>query len=364
MSGARHDDDVEMPLLNFTERPLEGKLSAGLTKSVEHLKSAPPTPLEDYLYTEENIGVWRSKMDAAQAGMKLMYQPAIAACGEKCDEETVHVTVPAAHGGHAIEVIITRPQSLKDEPKAPAYVYAHGGGAVVFDARSWQGAVHLLALMNKCVVFNVDFRNGPEARAPGGQQDMADVTRYLFENGSKHGIDPNRMVMGGASGGAWITLGAANLLAKSGELSPIKALFLGCPQLSDETSRIDESELTDGDKCWGRQHLQVTSIFKLLASDYERQREADDDQLYPGHMREEQLRMMPPIVCWTSEFDHYRRDAVRFAERAKAAGRLAGLSVCPGVGHGGYAFPLDTPEAKVYEKECKHAFDTLVRNAP
>jgi len=284
-----------VPQLNFIARPLEGKLSPSLAKSVEHLTSVTtPTPLEEYLYTEETIGAWRSKMDAASAGMNLMYKPQIDAFEDKCDEETIQVTAPMAHGGHAIEVIITRPQSLKDDQRAPTYVYAHGGGGVVFAARQWQNACQLLALKQKCVVVNVDFRNAPEAKAPGGQQDMADVTRYLLEHGAKHGIDPNRLAMGGASGGAWVALGAANLLAKSDEVSPIKALLLGCAQLSDETSRIGESELTDGDKAWDRQHLQMTSVFKLLASDYERQRADDDDQLYPGLMREEQLRKMPP----------------------------------------------------------------------
>ena len=352
-----------VPPLNFAERPLEGQLSPMLANAVEHLKSAPPTPLEEYLYTEESIGSKRGQMNAANAAMALAFKPAIDAYEDKCDEETILVTAPVAHGGHTIKVIITRPQSLKDEPKTPAYVYAHGGGAVVFEAWQWQPAVHLLALGLKCVVFNVDYRNGPETKAPGGQQDMADVTRYLFEHGAKHGIDPNRMAMGGASGGAWVTLGAANLLAKADELSPIKALLLGCAQLSDEGSRVDESQLTDAEKCWDRQHLQTTSVFKLLASDYERQRADDDDQLYPGLMREEQLRKMPPIVCWTSEFDHLRKDTVYFAERARAAGRLGGLSVCPGVGHGQYAFPVGTPEQTIYHEECKHAFDTLVRNA-
>ena len=359
LSNALH----AVPPLNFTERPLEGKLGPMLASSLEHLKAAPPTPLEDYLFTEENIGSKRSQMNAASAAMASIFKPAIDAYEDTCDEETIHITAPVGHGGHTIQVIITRPHSLKEDPKAPAYVYAHGGGAVVFEAWQWQPAVHLQALGLKCVVFNVDYRNGPDTKAPGGQQDMADVIRYLFEHGAKHGIDPNRMAMGGASGGAWVTLGAANLLAKSDELSPIKALLLGCAQLSDETSRIDESQLTDAEKIWDRGHLQTTSVFKLLASDYGRQRADDDDQLYPGLMRDEQLRKMPPIVCWTSEFDHLRKDTVYFAERARAAGRLAGLSVCPGVGHGGYAFPVGTPEHKIYAEECKHAFDTLVRNA-
>ena len=130
--------------------------------------------------------------------------------------------------------------------------------------------------------------------------------------------------------------------------------------LSDETSRIPESELTEGDKNWDRGHLVTTSNFKLLASDYDTQRLENDDQLYPGLVADFLLAKMPPIVCWTSEFDCMRRDTVKLAERASAVGRLAGLSVCPGVGHGMYAFPPGTAESNVYKVEQKHAFDTLV----
>merc|ERR1711988_813216 len=127
-----------------------------------------------------------------------------------------------------------------------------------------------------------DFRNGPEAKAPGGQQDMADVARYMFQNGHKHGIDPDLMLMGGASGGAWIAMGAANLLAKSDEVSRIKALFLGAAMLSGEVSRIPESEVTESDRNWGTSgDRQQESNFKLLASDYDTQRLENDDQLYP-----------------------------------------------------------------------------------
>ena len=51
-------------------------------------------------------------------------------------------------------------------------------------------------------------------------------------------------------------------------------------------------------------------------------------------MNDEVLAKFPPIAIWTAEFDFLRKDAEKFAERAKNAGKLVDIGIMPGVGHG------------------------------
>jgi acetyl esterase/lipase len=48
-------------------------------------------------------------------------------------------------------------------------------------------------------------------------QDIAATVRFLHENGATYGLDPTRMGLTGCSGGSFVSLGAAKILADSGE---------------------------------------------------------------------------------------------------------------------------------------------------
>ena len=84
----------------------------------------------------------------------------------------------------------------------------------------------------------------------------------------------------------------------------------------------------------------------------------DDALLFPGHADDDTLAKMPPTIVWSSEFDFYQTETVRytprlypilvtnsfgryrFANRVRAAGRLLELVVIPGTTHGSGMQPM------------------------
>jgi acetyl esterase/lipase len=50
---------------------------------------------------------------------------------------------------------------------------------------------------------------------------------------NNYGIDPTKVCISGCSGGGWIIVGAANLLAKANDLDKIKAMFVQTGMLSN-----------------------------------------------------------------------------------------------------------------------------------
>jgi len=72
----------------------------------------------------------------------------------------------------------------------------------------------------------VDFRNAPETKQPGAQEDGAEAVRYVYNNAVQYGVDKNRIGVWGFSGGSLVALGAARILSEANQAHYIKALFL------------------------------------------------------------------------------------------------------------------------------------------
>lgn len=92
--------------------------------------------------------------------------------------------------GVQIKIFMIKPIDLPKDNN-PAYIYAHGGAGIMFDAASNNDLMSHTALNLNCVVFNVDYRLGPEAKAPKGQMDMVAAVRHISKNASKYGVDNN-----------------------------------------------------------------------------------------------------------------------------------------------------------------------------
>lgn len=164
------------------------------------------------------------------------------------------------------------------------------------------------------------------------------------------------MCIAGISGGGWICFGAGNQLAKTGDAQLVKANFVHTGMLSDETQNIPKDKLNEMEA----QAPSLTSIYKLLATDFENQQ--NDTNLYPGKITDEFMKTVPPFAVWTSEFDFYRKDNLKIAERGKACGKLLDVSDMPGVTHGYQCTNYGEQEVKWFLEEEKMAFDLWVRN--
>ena len=68
------------------------------------------------------------------------------------------------------------------------------------------------------------------------------------------------------------------------------------------------------------QSISQGALWRLIAGDLDSRR--DDPMVFPGKADRETLTKMPPMILWSSEFDLYYTETVRFAARVREAGRL------------------------------------------
>lgn len=80
--------------------------------------------------------------------------------------------------GTSIKVFVIRPNSLPKEGNA-CEIHAHGGGAIMLNAEMFNGMLAVWAVENGSVLFNVDYRLGPETKCPGGQEDFVKAIEHV-----------------------------------------------------------------------------------------------------------------------------------------------------------------------------------------
>jgi acetyl esterase/lipase len=83
----------------------------------------------------------------------------------------------------------------------PALVYFHGGGWVIGDLESHDQVCRALANAIPAIVVAVDYRLAPEHKFPAAVEDAIAATRWIADNGERHGIDAGRLAVAGDSAG-------------------------------------------------------------------------------------------------------------------------------------------------------------------
>ncbi|MCP4961700.1 MAG: alpha/beta hydrolase, partial [Actinomycetia bacterium] len=155
--------------------------------------------------------------------------------------------------GNTAKIQLIRPVS--EEP-VPCVFYIHGGGMQSMSAylgmyKSWG---RIIAGKGVAVAL-VEFRNCltpsslPElAPFPGGLNDCAAGVRYLAENASALGVDPDRIIIAGESGGGNLTLATGMKLLRDGDIGLVRGLYALCPYIAGEwpQDRLPSSTENEG----------------------------------------------------------------------------------------------------------------------
>ena len=126
-----------------------------------------------------------------------------------------------------------------------------------------------LAVTLKTQVFMVDFWK-ERVRAPVGAKDFAEAVEYINNNSAKFCIQKDCICVGGAGAGAWVVLGAMNLLIARKNIGIIKSAFYISPIVDDALGK--DAEKDKGKIEWWEQIWSgySTSFFKMMATNYEK----------------------------------------------------------------------------------------------
>ncbi|WP_042691486.1 alpha/beta hydrolase [Azospirillum sp. B506] len=143
--------------------------------------------------------------DAAERHHAFLNGPALSA-----DVRDVIVDGPAG----PLRLRLIRPPAGSEDDDAqghplPVLIYFHGGGFVVNSIDTHDRLLRLLAKYSGAVVCAVAYSLAPERRFPHQRGEALAALRWVVRHGACHGLDPERIAVGGDSAGANLALGLA-----------------------------------------------------------------------------------------------------------------------------------------------------------
>jgi acetyl esterase len=125
------------------------------------------------------------------------------------------------------------------QPRAgmlPLVVYLHGGGWLLGSLESHDAACRALANAASAAVLSVDYRRGPEAKAPTAVHDAVDAVRWALAHSDSLEIDPAGVVLAGDSAGGNLAAAASIELRDAGD-SPVRLQVLVYPVTTTDLER-------------------------------------------------------------------------------------------------------------------------------
>jgi acetyl esterase/lipase len=234
--------------------------------------------------------------------------------------------VPGPSGAPDVSLLICRPVGAQ-APVACLY-FIHGGGMIMGDNRSG-GFPVALAHAEKlgAAVVSVEYRLAPETPHPGPVEDCYAGLVAAVEHADELGIDPARVIVGGASAGGGLAAAVA-LLARDRGGPDLLGQMLLCPMLDDRNETPSSYQMA-GIGIWDRGANEVGWTALLGAS-----RGGPDVSPYAAPARATDLSGLPPAFIDVGSAETFRDEDVAYATGIWQAGGRAELHVWPGGFHG------------------------------
>ena len=301
----------------------------------------------------EDAGSREEMLAEANSDEAKAREQAMQAFFEMCDNEDIAPsegisinthTVTSKPDANSINIQFIRPTT---DDQLPCVYYIHGGGMQSMSCyygnyRAWG---KIIAAQGVAVAM-VDFRNAlmpssvPEvAPFPAGLNDCVSGVKWVAANAEMLGIDSDRIVIAGESGGGNLTLATGMQLLRDGDIDLITGLYALCPYIAgiwplpENPSSVENNGIL----------LDLHNNQGAMAYGIE-QLETRNPLAWPGFATAEDVRGLPPTVISVNECDPLRDEGINFYRLLLTADVKANCRQVMGTIHGTEIFPISCPE--------------------
>ena len=236
----------------------------------------------------------------------------------------------------SVPIRVYRPRRAESDG---AVLWIHGGGLVLGDLDMEDAYCSALCSALGAVVVQVDYRLAPEHPFPAGLDDCLAVFDHLRACSADLGIDPDRIIVGGASAGG--NLAAALCLARRDRGLPVPFFqFLMYPLLDDRIVEYS-SPSADDPKVWNARDNAGAWRAYLGGAGID-----GPTPHLAAPARAVDLAGLPPTHLCVGDLDLFLGEVLDYGRRLIAAGVPTSLQVYPGAFHASNTFVSESPLSK------------------
>ncbi|MDO9337141.1 MAG: alpha/beta hydrolase [Caulobacter sp.] len=232
---------------------------------------------------------------------------------------TRDVTYKAAAGTQAAR-IYTPPNVAAN---APVILYIHGGGWVIADLNTYDGAPRALSKLTGAIVVSIEYRHAPEAKFPAAHDDANAAYQWVLANAASWGANPANVAVVGESAGGNMAVNVAIAARDNGWTAP-KAIVAVYP--------VADSNMATGSKVAqaAAKPLNTPMLAWFFTKTLANPAQALDPRL---NLVGANLNGLPSTTIILAEIDPLHDDGVNLADKLRAAGVPVEVRDYAGVTH-------------------------------
>ena len=253
-------------------------------------------------------------------------------------------TFTSSPDGNTVKIQYIRPDN---DETVPCVYYIHGGrmqfsSCYLGNYKTWG---RMIAARGVAVAM-VDFRNSvhpssaPEvAPFPAGLNDCVAGLKWVHAHADSLGIDPERIIVAGESGGGNLTLALAMLLKQDGELDLIKGLYAMCPFIAGQWPLPQNPSSMENEGIFIFVQENRSTVAYGIDAFNER-----NPLAWPGMATSDDVRGLPPVVISVNECDPLRDEGIGFYRLLLDSGVAARGRQVMGTVHATEILPVICPD--------------------
>lgn len=322
-------DKVKGAVQSLTGSPM-AELDTDMRHVVDALDKLGPKPLPKLSATEA-----RQQPSAADAAGEVLRQQGKSSLP---DPSVMAKNILVDGGKEKIVATVYTPAGASSA--LPVIVYYHGGGFVIANNATYDASARLLAKGVNAVVVAVEYSKAPEHKFPASHEDAIAAYKWVAQNASSIGADPQKIAIAGESAGGNLAVNVA-IAARDQNLPKPAHLLIVYPMagtnLDTESYKANESA-----KPLNKAMMQWF---------YDNATSAPADLQDPrlDIVGKADLKALPPATVITDEIDPLRSEGQALAEKLKAAGVQVEAKDYEGVTHEFFGMGLVVAKAKEAE---------------